>query len=62
MSDKKRPSRNETARRTSGEGVPKTKRPGPETAQAKAAPRRVQRPAVARINVRKPTARDRQGL
>lgn len=62
MSGKKSPPKRQTARRTSGEGVPKSSRDGPETAELKAAPRRGRRPATARINRSTRTARDPEGL
>jgi len=62
MSGKKRTPKPQPARRTSGEGVPKTSRDGPETAELKAEPRRGRRPATARINRSTRTARDPEGL
>jgi hypothetical protein len=62
MSAKKRPKRQEP-RRTGGEGVPRTEREGPETADRKAEPERGRGTGSARLDQRKrPTARDREGL
>jgi hypothetical protein len=63
MSEKKRPPKRQAARRTGGEGVPKTEREGPETADRKAQPERGRGSGPARVNNREhPTARDRKGL
>lgn len=62
MSGKKRLPRSQPARRTGGEGVPKTRRQGPESAESKAAPQRGARSAPARIGVDRRSARDREGL
>jgi hypothetical protein len=62
MSGKKRLLEPRPARRTGGEGVPKTQRQGPETAQSKAAPQRGTRAGTARVGVDRRTARDREGL
>ena len=62
MSGKKRLPKSQPARHTGGEGVPLTRRQGPETAESKAPPQRGARSALARIGVDRRTARDREGL
>jgi hypothetical protein len=62
MSAKKRPKQQE-ARSTGGEGVPRTRRDGPDTADRKARPERGRGAGSARLDQRRrPTARDREGL
>jgi hypothetical protein len=63
MSGKKRPPKRQTARRTAGEGVPRTRREGSEPAERKARPERGSGSGSARLDQRRrPTARDREGL
>jgi hypothetical protein len=60
-SQKRRPKRS-TARSTAGDGVPKTRRTGPVTAESRARPRRGRQPGSGRLIVRTRTARAREGI
>jgi hypothetical protein len=52
----------EGPRRTQGEGVPATRRKGPEKVERAADPPRGRETGLHRMIDRKPTARDREGL
>jgi hypothetical protein len=62
MDGKKRTSGGTPARRTGGEGVPKTRRKGSESAEDRAEPQRGDEPASGRLIDRSRTARNPEGI
>jgi hypothetical protein len=62
MDGKKRIASDTPARRTGGEGVPKTRRQGPETSEDRAEPQRGKEPASGRLIDRSRTARNPDGI
>jgi hypothetical protein len=62
MEGKKRTSSDTPARRTGGEGVPKTRRKGPESSEDRAEPQRGNEPDSGRLIDRSRTARNPEGI